>query len=401
MMQQRTRTRNPSTSPTAPASPAWTRAVKQLDFYYKADDDVVQKRSKWGGAMTIACAIVLVYLVLSEIITYASNQTEDILTVDTRRGEKLPINIDIKFPRLSCMDVTVDAVESTSGETLEEATHQIIKQRFNKQGKPFSEGVQKALGKDELKPVGARCLPCLPIDPPRALMRFARGRIDAETCCQTCADVREYLRTHALPQHLAEETAQCKVNAPYTDDEGCRIYGYLEVPRGKGDFHIAAGTGFSQKHEEHQHHIHQIDWSRIDKFNISHVVNKLSFGPAIPNVANPLDQHGITAYSLAQHIYMIQVIPTTYDNGNDMFHTNQYSFTQHHHHVQMGPAFVLPGVYFRYDINPLMIHIHSKDQSFANFLTRLCAIIGGLYVVFGIVYSLTGTVVKTTKKTKL
>jgi len=396
---QRKRTRNPSTSPNAPASPAWARVVKQLDFYYKADEDVVLKRSKWGGGMTIACAVVLLYLVLSEIISYASLQTEDVLTVDTRRGEKLPINVDIHFPRLSCLDVTVDAVESTSGETLEEATHQIIKERIDsKTGKPFAVGEQKELGNPELKTVGPKCPPCVPSDPPRSLMRFGRGRVDASSCCPTCADVREYLKTHQLPQQLADQTPQCKVVVPYTDDEGCRIHGFLEVPRGKGDFHIAAGSGFSQKHEEHQHHIHQVDWSRIDKFNISHTITTLSFGPPIPNIANPLDKHTIFTRSLAQHIYMIQVIPTTYDSGSEILHTNQYSFTQHHHHVQVGPAFQLPGVYFRYDINPLMIHIHRKNHSFANFITRLCAIIGGLYVVFGIVYSLTATVVKTTKK---
>lgn len=61
--------------------------------------------------MTIVCGIVLVYLVLSEVISYASSNTEDVLTVDTRRGEKLPINVDIFFPSLSCADVTVDVVE--------------------------------------------------------------------------------------------------------------------------------------------------------------------------------------------------------------------------------------------------------------------------------------------------
>lgn len=40
----RTRTRDLSSSPNAPPSPAWTRVVKQFDFYYKAEEDVVQKR---------------------------------------------------------------------------------------------------------------------------------------------------------------------------------------------------------------------------------------------------------------------------------------------------------------------------------------------------------------------
>lgn len=267
--------------------------------------------------------------------------------------------------------------------------------------KKFAEGIQKKeLGNNEVKASG-QCPPCVPQDPPRALARFIRGRNDQSSCCHTCEEVREYLRNNHLPQPLGDLTPQCKVIAPYTDEEGCRIFGFLEVPRGKGDFHIAAGSGFSQRHDEHQHHIHQVDWSRVDKFNISHNIHSLSFGPLIPGVVNPLDKHVIVAQSLAQHIYMIQVIPTKYDSGSTFLNTNQYAFTQHHQLVEPGPNFALPGVYFRYDINPLMIYIHKKDSSLANFITRLCAIIGGLYVVFGIVYSLSANVVKSTKKTKM
>jgi len=144
--------------------------------------------------------------------------------------------------------------------------------------------------------------------------------------------------------------------------------------------------------------MHQIDWSKIHKFNVTHTINSLSFGPAIPNIVNPLDKHSIVAPTLAQHMYMIQVVPTQYESGGQSMFTNQFSFTQHHQRIEGGANFALPGVYFKYEINPLMIKINDKDSSFANFLVRICAIIGGLYVVFGIVYSLSATVVKTTKR---
>lgn len=305
---------------TAPSSPAWVRAAKQFDFYPKNDDSAVQKRSQWGGATTLICAIVVVYLVSGAMIDYVRPQTMDTLTVDTRRGKKLPINVDIYFPSLSCLDIAVDAVESSSGETLVDATHQIFKERVD----------QNELG-NEIKSAGTDCLPCLPPNPPRAISRFKR-EADA-ACCLQCADVRDYLQRHNLPQYIADQTPQCKVTQPFSDKEGCRVRGYLTVPRGKGDFHIAAGAGFSQKHDEHQHHIHQVDWSRLDKFNITHTVKSISFGPSIPNVENPLDNHTVFASTLAQHIYLIQVIPTTYETGGELLLSNQYSFTQHHQRV--------------------------------------------------------------------
>ena len=40
-----------------------------------------------------------------------------------------------------------------------------------------------------------------------------------------------------------------------------------------------------------------------------------------------------------------------------------------------GGSFALPGVYFKYEINPLMIKINDKNSSFANFLTRVSSLL--------------------------
>lgn len=93
--------------------------------------------------MTLCCALILTYLVISEIVDYVTVDTVDVLTVDTRRGVLLPIYMDIYFPRLTCLDVAVDVVEASSGESLEEAAHQIVKQRVTSAGVPLAEGIQK------------------------------------------------------------------------------------------------------------------------------------------------------------------------------------------------------------------------------------------------------------------
>lgn len=95
--------------------------------------------------VTILVGVILVFLVISELVSYVSVDTVDVLTVDKRRGEKLPINLDIFFPSLTCNDVAVDVVEASSGETLEDAAHQIIKQRIDVDGKPLLEGIQKGI----------------------------------------------------------------------------------------------------------------------------------------------------------------------------------------------------------------------------------------------------------------
>ena len=48
-------------------------------------------------------------------------------------------------------------------------------------------------------------------------------------------------------------------------------------------------------------------------------------------------------------------------------------------------GFVLPGVFFIYDISPIMVKFTEKTMSFSYFLTSLCAIVGGVFTTAGIV----------------
>ena len=42
---------------------------------------------------------------------------------------------------------------------------------------------------------------------------------------------------------------------------------------------------------------------------------------------------------------------------------------------------VLPGVFFVYDFAPFLVQVNEHYVSFAHFLTRLCAIAGGVFTV--------------------
>ena len=46
-------------------------------------------------------------------------------------------------------------------------------------------------------------------------------------------------------------------------------------------------------------------------------------------------------------------------------------------------SFVLPGVFFIYDISPIMVKFTEKTMSFSYFLTSLCAIVGGVFTTAG------------------
>ena len=46
---------------------------------------------------------------------------------------------------------------------------------------------------------------------------------------------------------------------------------------------------------------------------------------------------------------------------------------------------MLPGVFFIYDISPIMVKYTEKWTSFGHFLTSTCAIVGGVFTVAGLI----------------
>lgn len=70
-------------------------------------------------------------------------------------------------------------------------------------------------------------------------------------CCNTCDQVREAYRLKGWALTNPEGIEQCKAEVGELKkifDEGCQIYGFMEVNRVSGSFHIAPGKSFSLNH---------------------------------------------------------------------------------------------------------------------------------------------------------
>jgi hypothetical protein len=92
-------------------------------------------------------------------------------------------------------------------------------------------------------------------------------------------------------------------------------------------------------------------------FQVSHKINKLSFGQRFPGVVNPLDgaqwmQH--SSYGMYQ--YFIKVVPTVYTDINEhIILSNQFSVTEHFRSSESGRIQAVPGVFFFYDLSPIKV----------------------------------------------
>ena len=124
------------------------------------------------------------------------------------------------------------------------------------------------------------------------------------------------------------------------------------------------------------------------QFNITHTVNSLSFGDNFPGFKSPLDgQVRILQDTHGMYQYYIKVVPTKYKKYNDVneIESNQYAVTEHLRHLSPGSGRGLPGVYFYYELSPVLAVFEETRGTFLRFITSVCAILGGLFTVMGLV----------------
>lgn len=333
----------------------------------------------------------MTFLVFSELNAYWTPEVSEELFVDTTRGTKLKINLDIVIPQISCDYLSLDAMDST-GEQHLHIEHNIYKHRLNLNGEPIEEAKKEDIAtstskklnetKDEKteKPKEVLCGDCY-------------GAKQNEThCCNTCQDVIEAYRakkwdpnTSAFDQCKNEKKVESEF-AKKALEEGCRIYGTLEVNRMGGSFHIAPGKSYSVNHI----HVHDVQPFSSSRFNTSHHINKLTFGEEFGfGHTNPLDQLQVTAKENAiMYQYFLKIVPTMFVSKDkvEILHTNQFSVTTHQKSATAisGGESAMPGVFFSYELSPLMVKYTEKNNSLSHMLVNICGIIGGIFTVAGL-----------------
>lgn len=208
-------------------------------------------------------------------------------------------------------------------------------------------------------------------------------------CCNSCEEVEQaylkkgwlFLGGNSVEQCVTE--VDHRASSSLKRHEGCMVFGNVLVSKVSGNFHFAPGHGFQAQHT----HVHDLSAFMAGMFNVSHSIDKLAFGDEYPGVVNPLDKTSKTIHvggGIFQ--YYIKVVPTRYEflNGT-VIDTNQYSVTEHSTNVMNKEGLGLPGVFVFYEVSPIAVNFQEQSRSFGHFITQLCAIIGGVFTVAGIV----------------
>jgi len=151
----------------------------------------------------------------------------------------------------------------------------------------------------------------------------------------------------------------------------------------------------------HSHQMNPFTFEQdMKKMKLSHTVLRLKFGPTSPGMTDPLTNYHFSSNGLIKQTYYLSLVPTIYIDGSHVIQTHQYAVTNHTDVIdlQNSATLQLPGVFFKYDFSPMLVKLEKQYKYFTHLLTKLCAIIGGTWVVIGLLYSSGRTAVDSLKK---
>ncbi|KAL4352660.1 hypothetical protein GQ457_06G034320 [Hibiscus cannabinus] len=332
------------------------QTIKSLDAFPRAEEHLLQKTQS-GALVSVVGLVIIAMLFFHELTYYLSTYTVHQMSVDLKRGETLPIHINMTFPSLPCDVLSVDAIDMSGKHEVDLDTN-IWKLRLNSHGhiigtEYLSDLVEKE--HDAHKHDGEK-----------------EHHGDGEKEHHDDAEKK----LHALGFNQDAENMIKKVKQALDNGEGCRVYGVLDVQRVAGNFHISVhGLNI---------YVAQMIFGGGAHVNVSHMIHDLSFGPKYPGLHNPLDGTvRILHETSGTFKYYIKIVPTEYRYiSKEVLPTNQFSVSEYYSPMKDFDR-TWPAVYFLYDLSPITVTIKEERRSFLHFITRLCAVLGGTFALTG------------------
>lgn len=338
-----------------PARRRTSNKLSKLSAFSHAESHLLEK-TVYGGIISVVTVLFALFLVASETSRCLSVSVRETMDVDLSREETMPMRFNISFPHLPCSTIRVTMGDSSGDfetETVLKTLHmgEIHKWRLDNDGKRLD----------------------------RVEYHTHRG---AENPFQIILDYDDI-------KGMREEIV---------NHYGCQVSGWANIKRVAGNIAflvrqeaiLAAEddvTTMDALIERHMRHMGgaPIEATAAHLLNASHVVHTFRFGQAYRGQKRPLegtDQIDRRATGLDK--YFIKVVPVSQVSyfGRKV-HSHDYSITEYYEDIE-GSTNTLPGVIVMYEPWPIRVTKAVSRLGVLHLLVRLCAVVGGLWTVCGI-----------------
>eukprot|EP00927_Polykrikos_kofoidii_P066746 TRINITY_DN62310_c0_g1_i1.p1 TRINITY_DN62310_c0_g1~~TRINITY_DN62310_c0_g1_i1.p1 ORF type:complete len:346 (-),score=38.91 TRINITY_DN62310_c0_g1_i1:262-1299(-) len=325
------------------------KALKGFDLYRKVPRDLTEPTV--SGACVSCCTVsVACYLFVTELLVFLQRPWESQMLIEpSKTEEKIQINLDITMPYLPCEILSFDA-QDVMGSHEVDAHGNLYKERLTSKG--------DVIAKEEMKSShhGTSA----------GLTRYVSFGFDN-------ADVD-------------------RIRKMIHSGEGCRVSGYVTVNKVPGNVHLSTYSHsfiFGSLYQESKN------------INITHTINHISFGVDKDihyvkdnfkgtGIVSPLDglvqiapERKTSQDASLIYEYYSKVVPTSYvPLESSPIHV--YQFTANTNRIANQQ---MPSLYLRYDFSPVTIKYTEVRQSISHFVVQICAVIGGVFTVAGLVDS--------------
>jgi len=177
------------------------------------------------------------------------------------------------------------------------------------------------------------------------------------------------------------------------DGEGCALFGSIIMPHVAGNLRVVpAHSTAMEQNADVLGLLPSFSLRHALYFNVSHTIRHLSFGKFFPGKVHPLD--GVEKTHLpgpAEVRYLLKVVACAYRSlSGEVTNSSLFSVTEHvrNLHWDSGPG-SLPGVYFAYDISGQKVELtEHRGAGLLRGIARVCALVGGVFTVAGIIDSI-------------
>lgn len=225
-------------------------------------------------------------------------------------------------------------------------------------------------------------------------------------CSVASLDVDDAMSTHLVNVHGPLHKTRISYNsstdvthvldpeqdAEHQIGEGCHLYGAVPIKLCPGAVHISAHA-----HPDLVAKVVQPNYQ--GQLNISHTIHSLTFGRlphlnvmtdmrmynALQNTSHYLSTLDDQNRAQFVHEYILNVVPTQWValNGETQ---RSYQYTTSSNQVEFYNPMFMSAVYFRLNFSPITARITETAITWSEYMTALCAIIGGVFTVSGMLH---------------